>query len=111
MTEHENVQRIQEIYAAFGRGDVPAILDQLRDDVAWYDPGPPEVPHAARYRGREEVGGFSTRIAETQEFEEFTPTEFSRPRGSRHRPWLPTRARQGNGPLVRQRVGDGLDTA
>jgi ketosteroid isomerase-like protein len=26
MTEQENVQRIQELYAAFGRGDVPAVV-------------------------------------------------------------------------------------
>jgi ketosteroid isomerase-like protein len=26
---------VAEIYAAFGRGDVPAILDRLADDVAW----------------------------------------------------------------------------
>jgi hypothetical protein len=76
MTEGENVQRIQELYAAFGRGDVPAILDQLTDDTVWYDPGPPEVPHAGRYRGREEVGHFFARVAETVELEEFTPTEF-----------------------------------
>ena len=55
---------------------MPAILDQLTDDVVWYDPGPPEVPHAGRYRGREEVGSFFARIAETLEIEEFAPTEF-----------------------------------
>jgi uncharacterized protein len=76
MSEQENVQRIQELYTAFGRGNVPAILDQLTDDVVWYDPGPPEVPHAGRYRGREEVGSFFARLAETLEIEEFTPTEF-----------------------------------
>lgn len=32
-----NVQTVQEIYAAFGRGDIPAILDRLADDVA-FDP-------------------------------------------------------------------------
>jgi ketosteroid isomerase-like protein len=26
---------VQSIYAAFGRGDVPAILDRLADDVRW----------------------------------------------------------------------------
>jgi ketosteroid isomerase-like protein len=26
---------VSEIYDAFGRGDVPAILDRLSDDVAW----------------------------------------------------------------------------
>jgi ketosteroid isomerase-like protein len=32
MTPLESVQRI---YAAFGRGDIPAILEMLADDVAW----------------------------------------------------------------------------
>jgi uncharacterized protein len=26
---------VQEIYAAFGRGDVPTVLEHLADDVAW----------------------------------------------------------------------------
>ena len=30
-----NVQTVQEIYAVPGRGDVPFILDQLAEDVAW----------------------------------------------------------------------------
>jgi hypothetical protein len=30
-----NVQTVQAVYEAFGRGDVPAILDHLADDVAW----------------------------------------------------------------------------
>jgi ketosteroid isomerase-like protein len=76
MSEGENVERIQELYAAFGRGDVPTILSQLTDDAVLYDPGPPEVPHAGRYRGPEEVGQFFGRIAETVEIEEFAPTEF-----------------------------------
>lgn len=29
------LETIQSIYAAFGRGDIPAILAQLADDVAW----------------------------------------------------------------------------
>jgi ketosteroid isomerase-like protein len=30
-----NVQTVQEIYAAFGRGDVPSILDRCAENVAW----------------------------------------------------------------------------
>jgi ketosteroid isomerase-like protein len=30
-----NVQTVQAIYEAFGRGDIPFILDQLAADVAW----------------------------------------------------------------------------
>ncbi len=55
---------------------MPAILEQLTDDVVWYDPGPPEVPHAGRYGGPEEVGSFFGRLAETLDLEEFAPTEF-----------------------------------
>ena len=30
-----NVATIQSVYEAFGRGDIPAILDLISDDVAW----------------------------------------------------------------------------
>ena len=32
-----NAATVAEVYAAFGRGDVAAILDRLADDVAWDD--------------------------------------------------------------------------
>ncbi len=31
----DNTSTVQSIYAAFGRGDVPAILAHLHEDVAW----------------------------------------------------------------------------
>ena len=31
----ENVETVAAIYDAFGRGDIPAILDRLSDDVRW----------------------------------------------------------------------------
>jgi uncharacterized protein len=76
MTEQENLQLVQELYGAFGRGDVPAILGKLTDDVVWYDPGPPEVPHAGRYGGPREVGSFFGRLTETLDIEDFAPAEF-----------------------------------
>ena len=30
-----NTATVQAIYEAFGKGDVPAILEQLAEDVAW----------------------------------------------------------------------------
>ncbi|HEX4960771.1 MAG TPA: nuclear transport factor 2 family protein [Thermoanaerobaculia bacterium] len=33
MSDH--LATVQEIYEAFGRGDIPAILDRLADDVQW----------------------------------------------------------------------------
>ena len=31
----DNVGTVGDIYAAFGRGDVPWILEHLADDVSW----------------------------------------------------------------------------
>ena len=60
-TDHATT--VAEIYAAFGRGDVPAILVRLADDVAW-EQWPDNaaqragVAHLAPRRGRAEVAGF-----------------------------------------------------
>lgn len=68
------IQAVQEIYQAFGRGDVPAILDRLRDDVEWE----PElehygVPWLKPGRGKQHVGSFFQTIGEQLTFEAFEP--------------------------------------
>jgi len=76
MREQENIRTVQEIYAAFGRGDIPALLGAVADDVEWSIAGPPEVPHAGKRRGREEVARFFPVLAETEEFLQFEPREY-----------------------------------
>jgi ketosteroid isomerase-like protein len=76
MVEQANVRTVQEIYAAFGRGDIPALLGALAEDVEWSVAGPQEVPHAGKRRGRAEVAAFFPVLAETEEFEQFEPREF-----------------------------------
>jgi ketosteroid isomerase-like protein len=54
MSAEENTQTAKDGYAAFGRGDVPAILELLTDGIEWVDPGPPDVlPGAGTHRGKE----------------------------------------------------------
>jgi uncharacterized protein len=59
-----NTQTVQDIYAAFGRGDVPAILARLADDVCWDqlpDGSGAErhgVPWLMPRTGRDEVADF-----------------------------------------------------
>jgi hypothetical protein len=54
-----HVETVQDIYAAFGRGDLPAILDRLADDVAWDQRTPANgVPWYQPRSGRDEVMGF-----------------------------------------------------
>jgi ketosteroid isomerase-like protein len=55
---------VQAIYEAFGRGDVPAILERLAPDVVWdrweHGNGAQQagVPWMAERHGREDVAGF-----------------------------------------------------
>ena len=39
----DNVKTVQLIYEAFGRGDVPRILEQLSDDVACDQEAPSRI--------------------------------------------------------------------
>jgi uncharacterized protein len=58
-----NLATVQGIYEAFGKGDVPAILDVLADDVQWESweensAVKAGVPWLQARRGRQEVVGF-----------------------------------------------------
>jgi uncharacterized protein len=54
-----NVDVIRSVYAAFGRQDVPAILEHLSDDVEWEYAYPDRgVPWLAPRRGRAGVVAF-----------------------------------------------------
>jgi ketosteroid isomerase-like protein len=55
-----NAATVREIYEAFGRGDIPAIIDRLSDDVDW-EAGRTEdygVPWLRAGRGKEHVLSF-----------------------------------------------------
>jgi uncharacterized protein len=59
----DNLQTVQQIYEAFGRGDVPAILDAMADDVrweAWEDNHAQRagVPHLVPRTGKDGVAEF-----------------------------------------------------
>ena len=71
-----NVDVVQETYEAVGRGDIPALLDLLTDDVEWTLQGPSVIPFAGTRRGREGVAEFFSLVGETLEFEQFEPREF-----------------------------------
>ena len=49
-------QLVQEAYAAFGRGDIPAILGMLDEGVEWT--APEVLPQGGTFKSREEVGRF-----------------------------------------------------
>jgi ketosteroid isomerase-like protein len=78
MSEAQNVEVVQDAYAAFGRGDIPGVLAALDDDVVWH-PVYGVVSHVATSgvrRGNAAVGEFFKTLAETTTFESFQPREF-----------------------------------
>src|SRR5437016_5021882 len=76
MTEQQNVEKVKQMYAAFGRGDIQTILNESAEDVIWDEPGTSILPTAGRYQGREGVGKFFANVAQTWDFESFEPQEF-----------------------------------
>ena len=77
-----NLETIQHVYEAFGRGDIPAILERLAEDVRWeqwptgnsaQEQG---VPYMKPRSGREAVGGFFQDVQEDFEMNSFNPRAF-----------------------------------
>ena len=76
MSEQGNEQVVHQLYTAFGRGDMPGILDTLAEDIDWLFVGRPEdVPFAGHRRGHEQMEEFFGIVGETVEPLEFGPRE------------------------------------
>lgn len=71
-----NVTTTQEVFARFGRGDVPAILEMLSDDVLIEFYGPSTIPYANTYRGKAEARRFFETVLANVDIHQFDQDEF-----------------------------------
>lgn len=71
-----SIETVKEIYAAFGRGDVPAVLERVADHVDWEFVGSASLPYAGRRRNHAEVAAFFAAISQADEIHVFEPREF-----------------------------------
>lgn len=69
-------QIVQEIYASFGRGDIPAIIEVLGEDIHWIHSGAPEIPYAKVRRGKTQAAAFFNDLADAVEVTKFEPKKF-----------------------------------
>ncbi len=76
MSEQENLRTVRGIFESFGRGDVPAILQVLAEDVEWTLAGAADVSYTGIRRGHSGVVQFFTALGTSVEFEKFEPQEF-----------------------------------
>jgi ketosteroid isomerase-like protein len=71
-----NVEAVKAIYARFGQGDIPGVLEQLDPDVEWeHDWGAEPLPLYKPRHGRQAVAGFFAALADF-DFLRFEPVAF-----------------------------------
>jgi uncharacterized protein len=58
----DNVEMVRGVYEAFGRGDIPAVMENFTDDIEWHVPEP--LPQAGDAHGPEEVVQFFQRLGD-----------------------------------------------
>src|ERR1700760_15908 len=66
----------QQAYEAYGRRDVPAILEFVAHEVDWEFVGSAHLSYAGRRHTRNEVADFFAMLARTEDFHVFEPREF-----------------------------------
>jgi len=72
-----NVSLIENLYAAFGRGDIAAIVAAMAPDVVWKVNGTPgDHPAIGTFEGPARVQEFFKIVGDTQQAVSFTPREF-----------------------------------
>ena len=72
----EPIARVQAIYAAFGRGDVDAVLAALAPDVVWSNAGPTDLDYFGVRTGREQVAEVFAILGREFVIHEFVPLRF-----------------------------------
>jgi ketosteroid isomerase-like protein len=65
MNKQDNIGLIRKIYAAFGAGDVPTILNSVADGAEWINHGPAVIPYAGSRQGKPQILQFFQAIADS----------------------------------------------
>ena len=78
MSADDNVKTVESMYEAFSRGDGPAILACLSDEVDWAsEAGGNAAPWWGVRTDHAEVGKFFLDFASVMEVDEFTPLAYA----------------------------------
>ncbi|MFN2460196.1 MAG: nuclear transport factor 2 family protein [Candidatus Velthaea sp.] len=77
-SDDSRIGRVQEMFAAFGRGDIAWILENCTDDVVW-EATTPWNPSSTitRFSGRSGVGEFFSTLSTQMSFDSFEPQEYA----------------------------------
>lgn len=70
------LELVQAAYAAFGRGDIPALLLHLTSDIEWRFVGDRRAPYTRSVQGQAEVADWFSQVAGADRILTFQPREF-----------------------------------
>ena len=76
MANQTKTQIVQQIYADFGQGNIPAIIARLADEFVWIQPSAPDIPWAGVSTSKDQVMAFFQKLAESVDIEQFEPRQF-----------------------------------
>lgn len=72
----QNIQTVQAIYAAFGAGDLNALLEPFADTIEWtYDVASSDVPWQAPLSKKSEIPAWAGGLLSNIEIETYNPFE------------------------------------
>jgi ketosteroid isomerase-like protein len=76
MDAQQNTELVRQAYAAYGRGDVDAVLACMSPQIEWEIPGVPAIPFTGKRHGTEQVADYF-RVAQAElAVREFAAKEF-----------------------------------
>jgi ketosteroid isomerase-like protein len=74
MSSEDNIKLIRTAYDAFGRGDIPSVLELTSDDCDWgVEASATIAPYHGARRGTDEVLSFFEQLGATFEVDRFEP--------------------------------------
>lgn len=68
-------QIVQSLYAAFGQGDIPALLEQLTDDIEWTFDGSTGDAYMRTARGKQDVQRWFGQVMASDGIQAFEPRQ------------------------------------
>lgn len=69
----DNATLVAEMFDAFKRGDIDALLSHMHPDIVWVASGTAPIPFGGTYKGRENTATFFSKLGKAITFTEFTP--------------------------------------
>ncbi|MBI3367161.1 MAG: nuclear transport factor 2 family protein [Burkholderiales bacterium] len=70
------LSHVQSVYACFGRGDIPALLERLAPQVVWQFIADRRAPFTGRFVGQARVAEWFGHVARSDGIQAFEPREF-----------------------------------